>query len=236
MATLAPPFDVDIELWQQASNPYYEQYLAYEQEFLNLTGRLNLTSNVTLPPTTVPPWEVPLKWVACIILIALSATFSGLTLGLMGLDPYGLELIIKADPDGKEGKQAAKIIPFRKDGNLMLCTLLLGNVAVNALLPIFLDELLGQLVAFFISTFALVILGEITPQSVCSRYGLAIGSKLIWLLIIFTVLLYVIAKPIALILDKVLGDELGTIHNKNQLVEIMQFHKDQVRERACVIA
>eukprot|EP00750_Incisomonas_marina_P019748 INCI3615.2.p1 GENE.INCI3615.2~~INCI3615.2.p1 ORF type:complete len:815 (-),score=167.88 INCI3615.2:3852-6296(-) len=219
-----PPFSLNLTFWQDASNPYYLEYLDYEADFLNLTGRL---PEPEVPVVVEEPWVTPVKWVACIILIFLSATFSGLTLGLMGLDPYGLELIIKADPEGVDAKRAASILRFRRDGNLMLCTLLLGNVAVNALLPIFLDELLGQLVSFFISTFALVILGEITPQAVCSRYALAIGSKLIWLLVFFTVVLYVIAKPIALVLDRVLGEELGTIHNKNQLVEIVQFHKDQ---------
>jgi len=160
-------------------------------------------------------------------LIFLSATFSGLTLGLMGLDPYGLELIIKADPDAVEAKQAATILRYRKDGNLMLCTLLFGNVAVNALLPILLDTLLGEIGSIFFSTFALVIFGEITPQAVCSRYALAIGSRMIWLLVFFTVLLYIIAKPVALILDIALGEELGTIHNKNELVEIVRFHQEQ---------
>mgnify|MGYP000418357078 CR=1 FL=1 len=230
--TTTIPFSFDYDFWQQDDNVYYQQYLDYQREFLELTDRINLTDiNSTAEIVEEEPWVVPVKWVACLILICLSATFSGLTLGLMGLDPYGLEIIIQADPEGIDAKRAAKILKFRRDGNLMLCTLLLGNVAVNALLPIYLDELLGQLVAFFISTFALVILGEITPQAVCSRYALAIGSKLIWLLVIFTVLLYVIAKPIALILDQVLGEEMGTIHNKNQLVEIVQFHMDQVKKQ-----
>jgi metal transporter CNNM len=215
------PSSFDFSLWQQVSNPYYLQYLEYNQAFLNLTNATEA------PPVEEAAWVVPVKWVVCILLICLSACFSGLTLGLMGLDPYGLELIIKADPDAVEAKQAKTVLIYRRDGNLMLSTLLLGNVAVNALLPIYLDELLGDLLAFFISTFVLVIFGEITPQSVCSRYGLMIGSKLIWLHSFFTVILYPIAKPIALILDCILGDELGTIHNKNELVEIVKFHQAQ---------
>ena len=46
---------------------------------------------------------------------------------------------------------------------------LLGNVAVNALVPIFLEELVDPTASFIISTFVLVIVGEITPQAVCSR-------------------------------------------------------------------
>jgi len=119
--------------------------------------------------------------------------------------------------------------------------------------PIFLEELVDETASFIISTFVLVIVGEITPQAICSRYALAIGASVIWIMRIFTVLLYVIAKPIAMILDRILGEEMGTIYNKNevrelsivefrplfcplifplslltlQLIEIVKHHKDQ---------
>ena len=44
--------------------------------------------------------------------------------------------MIKGDPTSKEARYAKKIYPLRKDGNLLLCTLLLGNVAVNAMLSV----------------------------------------------------------------------------------------------------
>ena len=51
------------------------------------------------------------------------------------------QIIIDADPASKDAINAKKIYPLRKDGNLLLCTLLLGNVAVNAALAIILGEL-----------------------------------------------------------------------------------------------
>jgi metal transporter CNNM len=76
---------------------------------------------------------------------SLSACFSGLTLGLMSLDQLGLRIIIESgkQPDAtaqekKEANYAGKILPIRKRGNLLLCTLLLGNVAVNSM--VFVDE------------------------------------------------------------------------------------------------
>jgi hypothetical protein len=177
-----PEFTPDWDLWRQPANPYYLQYLDYQTSFLNATGLLAL--NVTEAPALEiyrEPWDLPLKAVAALVLVMLSACFSGMTLGLMGLDPFALELIIKADPEGEDAIRAAKILPLRLDGNLLLCTLLLGNVSVNALTPILLDELLGQLASFFVSTFALVVLGEITPQAVISRYALLVGARLTWL-------------------------------------------------------
>ena len=48
----------------------------------------------------------------------------------------------------KKAKLAANIIPVRKNGNLLLCTLLLGNVAVNALLSIIMADFAGGLAGF----------------------------------------------------------------------------------------
>ena len=94
------------EAWQVDSNPYYAQYLNYSLQFTNLTNPIEE------PPPEVAAWEVPVKACACIVLIFLSATFSGLTLGLMGLDPYGLELIIQANPEGEDAQMAAKILRY----------------------------------------------------------------------------------------------------------------------------
>ena len=60
-----------------------------------------------------------------VVLVMFSAMFSGLTLGLLSLDIEGLELIIAAGEE-QEKKYAQKILPLRKRGNLLLCTLLLA--------------------------------------------------------------------------------------------------------------
>ena len=60
----------------------------------------------------------------------LSGLFSGLTLGLMSLDMVSLEILAEGG-DEQEREYAKKIIPIRSKGNLLLCTLLLGNTIVN---------------------------------------------------------------------------------------------------------
>lgn len=56
------------------------------------------------------------------------------------------QIIIKGDPESANALYARRILPLRRKGNLLLCTLLLGNVAVNALLSILLAELTNGIV------------------------------------------------------------------------------------------
>ena len=74
-----------------------------------------------------------LTYVSVLLLVLLSGLFSGLTLGLLGLDLSELE-IVKGGGSDVEKRRAGKVMKMRRDGNRLLCTLLLGNVAVNALL------------------------------------------------------------------------------------------------------
>jgi hypothetical protein len=102
-----------------------------------------------------------------ILLLSLSAIFSGLTLGLMSLDITGLEIVMAGD-DPKQAEYAKNIYPVRKKGNLLLCTLLLGNVAVNSLLSIIMASFTSGTVGFLTSTILIVIFGEILPQALVS--------------------------------------------------------------------
>ena len=68
-----------------------------------------------------------IQYSSIIVLLAFSAMFSGLTLGLMSLDKIGLEIVIGAGTaptaDRQQRKEAAyaqKIQPLREHGNLLL--------------------------------------------------------------------------------------------------------------------
>ena len=78
-------------------------------------------------PAIFPVWVTGFS---SAILLIFSALFSGLTLGLMSLDVIGLDIIAQAG-DPYERKYAKIILPVRSKGNLLLCTLLLGNTAGN---------------------------------------------------------------------------------------------------------
>jgi metal transporter CNNM len=160
-----------------------------------------------------------------LILLVMSGLFSGLTLGLLGLDPLSLKIV--ANGDTHNAVYAKKIIPIREKGNLLLCTLLLGNVAVNAALSILLAEFAGGLLSFILSTAFIVIFGEIIPQAACSRYALYIGSKVIRIVQVLVLLIFPLAWPISKCLDWLLGDELGTIYTNRELGNLVEAHATQ---------
>lgn len=155
------------------------------------------------------------------ILVVLSGLFSGLNLGLMGLNRFELSRRVKLG-----NKDAEKIYPLRKKGNLLLTTLLLGNVVVNAALAIFLGDLTTGAAAMVISTGLIVVFGEILPQAVFSRFALKLGARTTWLVWAFLFVLYPLAKPLSVGLDKLLGGELPRYFSKKELRLIFEELRD----------
>ncbi len=160
-------------------------------------------------------------YIVSIFLVGLSALFSGLTLGLMSLDLHELKRKVKHN-----NRQARKIYAVRRRGNLLLTTLLLGNVAVNAALSIYLGTIASGLVAGVIATSIIFLFGEIIPQAVISRHAMAFGSRTAWLVKILIVVLYPVAFPIAWVLDKTLGHEMPNLYSKRELLSIIEEHED----------
>ena len=81
------------------------------------------------------------------ILILLSGLFAGLTLGYMSLDETQLQ-VLAAQGTPQQRAYANKIVPVRKDGHLLLTTLLIANMITNevshflVILPAYTDALL----------------------------------------------------------------------------------------------
>lgn len=168
---------------------------------------------------SLPLWLVI---VIIIILHILSGMFSGLTLGLMALDLTELRIVQRCGTE-KERKYATKIEPLRRKGNYLLCSLLIGNVLVNTSLTTLVDRLVGEnIIGIVASTVSIVLLGEILPQALCSRHGLAVGANTIFLTRLVILLTFPVAYPISKFLDCLLGQEMRTIYNREKLLEMLK--------------
>ena len=139
----------------------------------------------------------------------------------MALDRTDLKIYENTGSD-KEKRFARAITPVRNHGNYLLCTLLLGNVLVNSSLTILLDDLTSGIIAVVGSTMGIVIFGEIVPQAICSRHGLAIGAHTVWITKFFMLITFPLSYPISLILNLILGEEIGAYYNRERLKELIK--------------
>ncbi|KAL0956171.1 hypothetical protein HGRIS_002331 [Hohenbuehelia grisea] len=158
------------------------------------------------------------------ILVLLSGVFAGLTLGYMSLDETQLSVLsISGTP--KQREYAAKIMPVRKNGHLLLVTLLLANMIVNETLPVISDPVLGGGVqSVVVSTVLIVIFAEIIPQSIFTRHGLYLGAKCAGFTQCLIYAMGIISWPVAKLLEFALGPHHGIIYRRAELKELINMH------------
>lgn len=81
------------------------------------------------------------------------------------------------------------------------------------------------------STVAIVIFGEIIPQSISVRYGLSVGAWFAPFVLALMYITYPVAYPVALLLDRILGEDHGTIYKRAGLKTLVGLHKTMGVER-----
>ena len=158
-----------------------------------------------------------------VILVLLAGLFSGLTMGLLSLDIMSLQ-VLKDAGDPKQKKYAARILPIVKKHHLLLVTLLLANAAAVESMPLFLDKISNPVTAICVSVTAVLLFGEVLPQALCTRYGLAIGATLVPVVWLLMAILFIVAWPIAKLLDLVLGKDHGTFFRRAELKALVELH------------
>ncbi len=160
-----------------------------------------------------------LIWLGIIFCITQSAMFSGLNLAFFSLSRLTLEV------EAENGSRAARrILALRQDANFLLTTILWGNVGINVLLTLLSSSVLAGLAAFVFSTVLITFGGEILPQAYFSRNAMRMASLLAPVLRVYQVLLFVVAKPTALLLDRWLGREAITYLGERDLRRIIRTH------------
>ncbi|GAU45317.1 hypothetical protein TSUD_84340 [Trifolium subterraneum] len=141
-----------------------------------------------------------------VLLVVFAGLMSGLTLGLMSLSLVDLEVLAKSGTP-HDRKHAEKILPVA--------------------LPIFLDSLVTAWGAILISVTLILLFGEIIPQSVCSRYGLAIGASVTPFVRVLVWICYPVAFPISKLLDYLLGHRQEALFRRAELKTLVDLHGNE---------
>lgn len=152
-----------------------------------------------------------------IVFLLLSALFSGLTLGLMGLDLATLKRAIK-----QGNKDAEKVYKVRQHGMLLLTTLLLGNAAASSFFSVLVGDIISGFWAGFVATVFIFIIGEILPQAGVSRFALRFGAVTAPFVSFLMKIFYPVCGPIAFGLNKLLGAENVTRFSKGDLLTMFE--------------
>jgi metal transporter CNNM len=170
----------------------------------------------------------------CITTAALAA---GLTMGMVGLDPFHLSVIMQAEMDdtscsdsrrtlASKKKAASSLIDLVSRHHWLLVTLLLCNAAANEALPLFLDQLVPSWLAVTLSVTFVLLFGEIIPSALFTGPSQMLVSsyfvKPVWLLM-FT--LAPLGWPIAKILDLVFGEEHVEGYMRAEIKAIVGMHR-----------
>lgn len=158
-------------------------------------------------------------WIGIALCVVQSAMFSGLNLAYFSISRLRLEA------EAASGNaQARAVLNLRQDSNLLLTTILWGNVGINVLLTLLSGSVLAGVGAFAFSTIIITFCGEILPQAYCSRRALRVASLLAPVMRLYQFALYPLARPSAWVLDQWLGAEEIGFFREHQLESIITQH------------
>lgn len=156
-----------------------------------------------------------------VILVGLSAIYSGLNIALMSLSKNDLKRKKKLG-----NKEAARVLPFRTNSHLSLASILFANVAVVSANALLLEHHFNGLIAGIVSTLLIVVFGEVVPQAIFVKRALWFCSAFSPLLRVTVWITYPASKPLQLLLDKIVGDERHSLHSRDELGLIIGEHQE----------
>jgi metal transporter CNNM len=162
-----------------------------------------------------------LLWIGIAFCLSQSAMFSGLNLAFFSLSRLRLEVEVS-----QGNRSAQKVLAVRQDSNFLLTTILWGNVGINVMLTLLSDSVLAGVLAFLFSTVFITLFGEILPQAYFSRNALRMASLLAPLLRLYQFLLFPVARPCAIVLDRWLGKEGIDYLREKELITLIHAHME----------
>lgn len=163
--------------------------------------------------------KIAIILVTVLLLVTVSAVCSGLNIALMSLDLADLKRKRKLG-----SPEAKKVYGLRKNSHLTLSAILFTNVAAVSATSLVLESVVYGLIAGLVSTLLIVIFGEILPQAFFVRQALLFTAKFSSLLKFMIFVTYPVAKPLQLLLDRVLQAEVSPLQSRHELGILINEH------------
>lgn len=173
-----------------------------------------------------------LQFALLVMLIILSAFFSGVETALMSVSPIKLRSLVKQKKRGAEALQKLKSNPHR-----LLITILVGNNLVNigsaALATVLFTEMFGDTgvgIATGVMTFLILVFGEISPKTYCAQNAVSIALKVARPIDVLATILSPVVKFFELIsrgVSKLLGTKEEKKLSEDELRTILTMGKEE---------
>lgn len=154
-----------------------------------------------------------------ITFVSVSALCSGLNVALFALDLKDLER--KSQLGDKKARRALSI---RKNVHFYLAGILVTNVTFASATSVVLADAFSGVLAVIISTLALVIFAEITPQAIAVKNAISAIALFSTPIKVASYASYPITKPLELLLDKLVGNTATALHSRRELHLLIADH------------
>lgn len=155
-----------------------------------------------------------------IILVGCAAIFSGLNISLMSFSFDDVKRKAKLG-----NAKAKKVLPIRKNAHLSLASILFANVAVVSASSLVLEHHFNGWIAGIVTTLLMVVFGEVIPQALFVKRALTYCAFFAPLIQLVSYITYPISKPLALLLDHLVGREKHRLHTRAELGLLISEHE-----------
>ena len=132
-----------------------------------------------------------------------------------------------------ERLHALEVLPLIQNHHLLLVSLLLWNATASEALPVFLGSLVPAWLAIVLSVTLVLFVGEIIPAAIMTGpKQLQIAAKLIPVVYVVISIFFLIAYPISLVLDLLIGHDEGVkVYNRRELTTMVSIqHEEGMRQ------
>ena len=127
--------------------------------------------------------------------------------GLLSISKLELKMMINKKNDD-DYRVASRILSVVGNHHLFLVTLLIANAISLESLPLVIHHLMPDWAAILTSTVIVLIAAEIIPQAVCTGpHKLTIAYYACPIILVMIKIFWILAYPIAKLLDHLIGDE-----------------------------